>query len=143
MIYIGVDPGKAGGLACLSASGKPLDARAMPSTEMDLWTWFDRHRVDAKATLELVHASPQMGTVSAFTFGRGYGRLEMALTSALIPWGVVTPQTWQKVMGCMSGGDKNVTKRRAQQLFPLLTITHAIADALLIAEFCRRVHKDR
>jgi hypothetical protein len=39
----------------------------------------------------------------------------------------------------MSKGDKNVTKRRAQQLFPQLKVTHAIADALLIAEYGRRV----
>lgn len=36
---------------------------------------------------------------------------------------------------------KNLTKARAQQLWPEYPrITHAIADALLIAEFCRRVH---
>ncbi len=44
---------------------------------------------------------------------------------------------WQKEMGCLTKGDKNVTKRRAQELFPTLKITHAIADALLIAEYGR------
>jgi hypothetical protein len=38
----------------------------------------------------------------------------------------------------MTKGDKNVSKRKAQELFPQLKITHATADALLLAEFGRR-----
>jgi hypothetical protein len=49
----------------------------------------------------------------------------------------VTPFTWQKRLQCLSGGDKNVTKARAQQLFPGVKISHITADALLLAEFCR------
>jgi hypothetical protein len=79
-----------------------------------------------------------MGVTSAFTFGRGYGSLLMALTAKRVPFDEVPPGTWQKTMGCLSGGDKNVTKRRAQQLFPAVKVTHAVADALLIAEFARR-----
>ena len=45
-------------------------------------------------------------------------------------------------MSWLSKGDKNVTKSRAQELFPELKITHAIADALLIAEYGRRVRID-
>ncbi len=41
----------------------------------------------------------------------------------------------------LTKGDKNVSKRRAQELFPALKVTHAIADALLIAEFARRAGK--
>ena len=33
--------------------------------------------------------------------------------------------------------DKNVTKNRAQQLWPTIKVTHAIADALLLGEYCR------
>jgi hypothetical protein len=39
----------------------------------------------------------------------------------------------------MTKGDKNITKRKAQELFPEIKITHAIADSLLIAEYGRRV----
>jgi hypothetical protein len=62
----------------------------------------------------------------------------MALTAADVPFDEVLPVKWQTVMGCRSGGDKNITKARAQQLFPHVKVTHAIADALLLAEFCRR-----
>jgi hypothetical protein len=78
-----------------------------------------------------------MGVKSAFTFGQGYGRLEMALTAANVPFKRVTPQVWQKSMKCLTGGDKNISKGRAQEMFPSLKITHATADALLIAEYAR------
>jgi hypothetical protein len=79
-----------------------------------------------------------MGVVSAFTFGRGYGGLLMALTALEIPFVDVSPQKWQGAIGCMTKGDKNVSKAKAQAMFPTIKITHAIADALLIAEWCRR-----
>jgi Holliday junction resolvasome RuvABC endonuclease subunit len=76
-----------------------------------------------------------MGVVSAFSFGNGFGHLEMALTAAGIPFTRVRPQVWQKALGCLTKGDKNVTKRKAQELFPSIKATHATADALLIAQY--------
>jgi hypothetical protein len=61
------------------------------------------------------------------------------LVAAGLPFELVSPAMWQRAMGCLSGGDKNVTKRKAQELFPDLYITHATADALLIAEYGRRL----
>jgi hypothetical protein len=115
----------------------------MPETDRDLIDLIrdSINLFDARATLELVHSSPQMGVKSAFTFGEGYGRLQMALTALGVPYERVRPQAWQKAMGCLTKGDKNVSKRRAQELFPALKVTHAIADALLIAEFARRAGK--
>ena len=81
-----------------------------------------------------------MGVVSAFTFGRGLGQLEGIITALGLPLERIAPQVWQKALGCLSKGDKNVTKRKAQELFPSLKITHATADALLIAEYGRRVN---
>ena len=80
-----------------------------------------------------------MGVTSAFTFGHGFGQIEMALTAAGIPFERLRPQAWQKAMGCMTKGDKNVSKRRAQELFPQIKVTHANADALLICEYGRRM----
>jgi hypothetical protein len=65
----------------------------------------------------------------------------MALTAASIPFERVRPQAWQKALACMTKGDKNVSKRRAQELFPSMKITHAIADSLLIAEYNRRTNQ--
>lgn len=143
--YIGVDPGVGGGIAIIHEDGRPLRAVKMPEAERDLLellrpfgTGADAEAIYARAYLERVRASPQMGVVSAFTFGRGYGGLRMALVAAGIPFEEVLPHRWQKALGCLSGGDKNVTKRRAQELFPVMPVTHSIADALLLAEFGRR-----
>jgi len=144
MIYIGVDPGVSGGIAVLNENGLALESVPMPATEQDLLDVFTAvespvWRRPAHAMIERVYSSPQMGVASAFTFGKGYGALLMALTAARIPFDQVVPAKWQAVMGCLSRGDKNITKRRAQQLFPDVKVTHATADALLLAEYGRRL----
>lgn len=143
-VFIGTDPGKNGGLAVLNATGAILDLfKFTDATERDIHTYF----ADAKewgrgepvwAVIERVSASPQMGVTSAFTFGRGYGFLRGCLIGCGIPFDEVAPQTWQKLLGCRTGGDKNISKAKAQQLFPDAKVTHAVADALLLAEYARR-----
>ena len=142
-ITIGVDPGANGGIAWITSDGKAC-VEKMPDTLQDLWelirdiTNHPRSSLDGrkyKAYIEQVSSSPQMGVVSAFSFGRGYGNLEMALTAAGIPFERVRPQVWQKALGCMTKGDKNVTKKLASELFPSIKVTHATADALLIATY--------
>jgi len=145
LIAIGIDPGVNGGIAWTHENG--MRAEKMPDTMQGVWELIThiindsamiyRH-TEFKAYIEQVHSSPQMGVKSAFTFGNGFGHLEMALTAAGIPFERVRPQVWQKSMGCMTGGDKNVSKRKAQELFPHIKCTHATSDALLIAEFGRR-----
>jgi Holliday junction resolvasome RuvABC endonuclease subunit len=140
-ITIGIDPGANGAIAWIDERGKSC-VEKMPDTLQDLWelirdiTNFPRSAIDGrryKAYIEQVSSSPQMGVVSAFSFGRGYGNLEMALTAAGIPFERVRPQVWQKAMGCMTKGDKNISKAKAQELFPDKKVIHATADALLIA----------
>ena len=140
MAIIGIDPGANGAIAWIS-EGKPC-VEKMPDTLQDLWGLVadiaGEFGVKYKAYIEQVHSSPQMGVKSAFTFGNGFGHLEMALTAAGIPFERVRPQVWQKSMGCLTKGDKNVSKARAQELFPQIKCTHAVSDALLIAEYGRR-----
>lgn len=137
---IGIDPGANGGIAWITDSKACVEK--MPDTLQDLWELVVSISLEAgtggtgiKSYLESVSSSPQMGVVSSFSFGRGYGNLEMALTAAGIPFERVRPQVWQKALGCMTKGDKNVSKRKAQELFPDRKITHATADALLIAHY--------
>ena len=138
MIYIGIDPGKSGGIAWIL--DKDVEAVKMPATNRDLLDELKliRDHNEAICMLEKVHSMPKQGVVSTFSFGKNVGHIEMALTAVEIPYDEVTPAKWQRALGCLSGGDKNVTKRKAQELFPSLKITHAIADALLIAEYARR-----
>jgi hypothetical protein len=142
-ITIGIDPGASGAIAWIDERGKSC-VEKMPDTLQDLWELIlDIRRFEpnepCKAYLEAVSSSPQMGVVSSFSFGRGYGNLEMALTAAGIPFERVRPQVWQKAMGCMTKGNKNISKAKAQELFPDKKATHWSSDALLIAGYGRRI----
>lgn len=145
-MIIGIDVGKNGAVAWTTLGNTLVEK--MPETTRDLWDLIDGIANDARRNLETPHcyleqvsSSPQMGVVSAFSFGNGFGHLEMALTAAGIPYTKVRPQVWMKHLGCMTKGDKNVTKRMAQQLYPSIKITHANADALLIHEYGKQIHK--
>jgi crossover junction endodeoxyribonuclease RuvC len=148
-VFLGIDPGQSGGLAVLM--GGPLHPKSpeafvwkMPETERDLWEIVRTREVgEAFAVIEAVHSMPKQGVASSFKFGRSYGFLRGCLIASGIPFEEVTPQKWQKALGCLTKGDKNVSKRRAQQLFPGLKITHATADALLLAEYARRLWNAR
>ena len=140
MTTIGIDPGVNGGIAWIT-DGKPC-VEKMPDTLQDLWELLENIAINAQldnlkihAYLEQVSSSPQMGVKSAFTFGNGFGHLEMALTAAGILFERVRPQVWQKALGCLTKGDKNITKRKAQEMFPGIKVTHATADSLLIAHY--------
>lgn len=146
MLYLGIDNGSSGAIAALQADGQVFRVDKMPATDAELLALLeaiagaDRFGKGGQAFAVLEHAQsfPKMGTTSAFNYGRGYGAVQMALHSVGIPFDIVVPRVWQSALSCSSRGDKNVTKRRAEQLFPKLKIIHANADALLIAEHCRR-----
>lgn len=148
-LYIGIDPGKGGGIAAIDSEPRIIDsamrAWKMPATDKDLFDLLTGlAEISAKVMLEKVHAMPRQGVVSTFTFGQGYGAIKMALVANQLSFDEVVPAKWQRAMGCLSKGDKNVTKRRAQELFPHIPkITHATADALLLAEYCRIWHASR
>lgn len=146
MIYLGLDPGVGGGIAAL-IDGPQFTAvprlKLKDATEHDVAAWLATVNVDeCRAVIECVSSSPQMGVVSAFTFGRSYGFLRGLLAGQSIPFAEVRPQKWQRAMGCLTKGDKNVTKSAAQRLYPGERITHAIADALLLATYCRRFERE-
>lgn len=143
--YIGIDPGQSGGIAILSNKNEVIK---MPSTEKDIWEWFDFHKNNCFAIIEKVHSMPGQGVASTFKFGKGYGGLRMALIAAGIPFDEVTPRMWQKSLGITSKAKtesktefKNRLKAKAQQLFPQIKMTLSICDALLIAEYNRRKQK--
>jgi hypothetical protein len=143
MMYLGIDPGCNGCIALLDWNGKPVEyLKLKDATEADIAKFVHENLVglnEVTAAVEFVRSTPQMGVVSAFTFGRSYGFLRGVLAANGIRREDVTPQKWQAELGCRSKGDKNVTKAKAQELWPEEKITHANADALLIAEYARRM----
>ena len=139
---MGIDPGASGGIAyvCVHAA----TAWKIVTEDHDVW-----HQIailsewTRVAVIERVSAMPKQGVSSTFKFGRSAGMLEGFLIAAGFRFGKVAPAKWQKDLKCRSGGNKNVTKIAAQRLWPDLakSITHATADALLIAEW-GRLHAD-
>ena len=116
----------------------------MPESEIALVEHFEGIRGNSPGALvayvEQTWSRPMHGSVGAFAFGKSYGSILTALAAARIPTTLVSPQRWQAAMGCRTKGDKNVSKAEAQRLVPKLRVTHATADALLIAEYGRRTH---
>ena len=143
-MIIGIDPGAYGAATLMSMDGVIVDViEFSKNTESEICDCFIEFAQEEKlfAYIENVHAMPKQGVSSTFKFGRGYGFLIGVLTALKIPYEKVTPNTWQKYLSCQSKGNKNITKTKAQQLFPKQKITHAVADAILIAEYGRRVKK--
>lgn len=147
--FLGVDPGKSGGFALLHLNGTLPKVWKMPGTVQDLVDLCGEIRSltvgegwSLLTMLEKVHAMPGQGVTSMFNFGRNVGQIETALHAAeLLPLQTVTPQKWQGALGCLTKGDKNVTKAKAQALFPGLKVTHAVADASLLAWYARDLYE--
>lgn len=142
-LFIGVDPGKSGAIAFIDTVSGDCWTVSNDSTLHDLYQALIDAQVsiggnESHAIIEKVHSSPQMGVKSAFTFGQSFGQLEALLVGAGISYEYVSPAKWQGDMKCRTKGNKNVTKAAAQRLFPKMKITHANADAILIAEYSRR-----
>lgn len=137
---LGIDPGWSGGSAVLDmADGQIAGVQSFAGlTEGDIISIIRGCLIipDSKPVcyLESVHAMPKQGVSSSFKFGMIYGLLR-GLVIGECRVIDVTPQKWQKALGCLTHGDKNVSKAKAQQLFPGVKVTHGNADALLIAYY--------
>lgn len=146
-MIIGIDPGVKGGMALLWDNGKVEGVCAFTDkTENDIaaalnawlkpmWPYIPN------AYLEKVGSMPGEGHMGAFTFGRVYGFLRGLCLGRDIKVKDVYPAIWQARLECMTRGNKNVSKDKAIRLFSehhkKQKITHATADALLIAEYGR------
>lgn len=133
---VGIDPGWSGGIGIYSEAG--AEVIKMPDTERDILIAFSEiaeNYVVSRCYIERVHSMPKQGVRSSFKFGYNFGLLVGLVNCQEWSHVFVPPQKWQRTLGCLSGGDKNVTKRRAQELYPSLKITHATADAMLIAHY--------
>lgn len=152
-IFIGVDPGASGGLAFLDAAGHVLCTIDTPDNAVDLalnvshaLTESKRFRaVERTCYIEDVNSMPGWGHVGPFTFGRYYGRVEGVLAAEGLIANYVVPRVWQRSLNIIfpkktpSTDKKRELMNRARLIWPDATVTHANADALLIAEYGRRV----
>jgi hypothetical protein len=168
-MVIGIDVGLTGGIAELPENQGAPPTRWWPMPVIDkvldlnaLYQLFADLRFDAiqseppriHAYLEKASARPDQGTVSMFKFGRVFGALVALLVASAIPYTLVHPATWSKVIHAGIGGDVKDTKQKSliavKMLFPGLDlrasdrckVPHSgIVDAIAIAEYGRRTRR--
>lgn len=103
--FIGIDPGKNGAIAMVDADGKIISLHVMPkfADKVDARGLFRllnqmTKDKDVLVHLEKAQAFPKQGVVSVLNYGIFAGYCEMALYGLALPFELVTPQAWQKVM---------------------------------------------
>ena len=142
-IYIGIDPGKNGGIGIIH--NEIAYCKRCPATVSEMAEEIKvcvemTPDIQKTAIIELVHSMPKQGVKSVFTFGEGYGKWLGILAAHKIPYIQVTPQKWMKFYGKLPKDKKdrkNQLKHLAQQRFPEIKITLATADAILLANYLK------
>ena len=146
-VFIGIDPGKSGGLGIIYNDKYYVKHCPNTVSEMadELILINDMAPDISKyAIIEAVHSMPGQGVKSVFTFGKGYGQWLGILSTLKIPYIEVTPHKWMKWYGSMpkeKKARKNHLKHLAQQRFPDVKITLSTSDAILIANYLRETNK--
>lgn len=159
--WLGIDPGLDGAFALLLDNGETsfID---MPVDEIKKGKSKNR-LLNIQGAIEIIKNSypmamrisiaierqqsmPKQGVASTFQTGFGYGVLLGVLTHAQVPFEIVQAKAWKGSLLAGMPEGKGASIVKAKQLFPLASkhLTrvkdHGRADALLIAEFCRRKH---
>ena len=149
MTVIGIDPGTNGGIA-VYFDGE-MESYRMPECYTEIYDFLDTVKKaypDCYAVLEDVGKGlPGQSSKATATFARHNGHLEMALYALGIRSEKVTPQKWQKFYSNTIGSSKgktktewkNILKNEAKRRYPNLKITLATADAVLLAEYGRKI----
>lgn len=145
--YIGIDPGKKGGIAFIDTEVKcSVTEEYSDKALIDLCRDVS-HDWNNKAVccLEKVGARTGQGVVSMFNFGQSVGYIKGVLESFRIPYQEITPQKWKGEFGLNS--DKASSAEVCRKLFPEVDLLatpkskkphDGMAEALLMAEYARR-----
>ena len=157
-VYIGIDPGSSSGCIAFIFIDEAGNIKGTDTIEFAKHTtkeWLDRLDgctkgdflkkfkcpPDCLAILEKVHTMPKQGVVSAGTFMRNVGHIEMALLALGIPFKEVTPQAWMKHYNLKKEKTeskvewKRRLRERLQRIMPEFKVNNSNADAMLIAYY--------
>lgn len=166
--FLGIDPGKAGGLALIDDLGRLVEVVNSPETlslRADLLSGWDDLYPIRLAALERVHGAAhtfkakkdgsrvRMSAQGAFTFGADFGAWSAMLTMLKIPFILPTPVQWQKrVIGPRPKrqikGDSDIKRWVAEFVSrrwpgapiygPRGGLLDGLSDALALAEYARK-----
>lgn len=146
-LFIGIDPGKNGGIAYIDTQDnnfdtEPYSDKALLDLCSDASHDWNKQVI---CCLEKVGAMPKQGVVSMFNFGHSVGYIKGVLESFRIPYQEITPQKWKREFGLSS--KKAVSAEVCKKLFPDVDLLatpkckkphDGMAEALLMAEYARR-----
>ena len=145
--FIGIDPGKTGGLAIIGDD--TVKAYKCPRTvdDMSLLVGIALNG-DAPekviVLMEKVWARPGNGVVSVWSFAENYGTWKGIIASYDLHLNLVSPQEWMKyyeIPKMEYRPRKAFLKDKARSMYPdLKKVTLSTADALLIARYAEIVH---
>ena len=144
--YIGIDPGKGGGIAMINSKGI-MKAYKCPDSTDDMSLLFkiligNTAPTKVMLLMERVWARPTNAVRAAFSYGVNYGQwLGIAATNE-VRMNTVIPATWIQNVGCPKALKKNVRKKwlkdKARELYPKVNkLTLATSDAILIAHYAK------
>ena len=155
-LYLGVDPGLAGGLAVLDGDGRPVLVDALPiagreidaprlARQLRALRDLDSGSDFALAAVEHVGALPGNGSSSMFNFGVGWGLVRGVLAALNIPVQLVRPQKWKGIVLAGTTHDKAGCIAWCASRFPGLSLIRpgcrkshdGMADSLALAEWAR------
>jgi hypothetical protein len=167
-LSIGIDNGITGAMAALAPNGEVVHLAPLPVTTVGSQSVLDAPAFWQTLESVCAHSRPHILIEPAQIFSPGkkalcstracYGALRAILEVRGYPWEPVQPQRWQRVMFAdhvREADQKEDARQRkkaasilvAQRLFPNVNLARTpkskvpdpgLADALLIAEFCRR-----
>lgn len=155
MIVVGIDPGLKGAIAFLK--GKKARVHIMPTLKMTkskltidenrVRDMLEKYKV-GHVFIEKAQAMPKQGGVSMFNYGTGWGILRGICVGLHLPYTLLHPRTWKKVMCHDMPKSKEASIIAAKRLWPNISLlptprskkdSDGMADALCMAEYGRRL----
>lgn len=172
-LYVGIDPGATGALGFLlgaysyvthipnfsvDRAGKTAKGNKKTTTVADypaIVSVFRRIMAlagerDLQLIIALEKAQVQIkgkgsNAYTGFRVGVGYGMWPLFFSALDLPLVEIAPITWKKALK-LTGKDKSASVRLAKSLFPKLPLMVSkpdLAEAILIAHYCRQNYKAR
>ena len=135
-MYVGIDPGLDGAITFIDDRNHTVASVVVPTIKMEKGS--AKRIYDSSAMVDLLvqyvdnismvcvekgRAAPGQGVTSMFRFGYGCGLWEGILAALRVPYMVVHPRTWQKVVCTgMTGDAKSRAMQAAKSMFPTLDL---------------------
>lgn len=153
MNILGIDPGKAGGVALVGSEGvlekacmPTLDGSVMSGDLFDMIaSWHLEHKITS-AVIEKNWGRPGQSCSKTYVQGYNAGVAEAVVGSLKIPIYLVAPKTWMAVMheGTTGSDPKTRSLMKVKQIYPTVDLLatersrephDGIVDAILIGRY--------